>query len=125
MSHIGSVAATGEQRSDLLEPAGREVVLAGPLPALDPAVNPVRGDLADVRLAGRVFVANYAVPLVLRIGDHGATLRRAAQAGAEALAELAPGTAFAALDLTANWAWGQAGGEHGPVGYVARGALGA
>ena len=78
---------------------------------------PVRGDLAHIRLAGKIFVPNYVVPMAQVIDDAGAVLRKAGKADAEALAELAGGTPFNLLDTSGGWAWGQVG-DDGAVGYV-------
>lgn len=82
----------------------------------DPLHRPVRGDLAHIRCAGRIFVPHYAVPMPNRVtGD--ATLLRAARSDAEMLAVLRTGTLFNVLDIAGGWAWGQVG-EDGLVGYV-------
>ena len=85
----------------------------------DPRHTPVRGDLADIRFAGSYFVPHYAVPQPRLIGPEGSGLLAAARIDAERLETLAPGADFAVLDIAGGWAWGQAGGEAGPVGYVA------
>ena len=98
---------------------GKSFVMRGPMRIADPRHTPVRGDLADIRLAGSYFVPHYAVPQLRRIGSAPAVLLIAARADAEVLEALDPGAAFGVLDLAGGWAWGQAGGENGPVGYVA------
>ena len=97
-------------------------MLSGPALPLDADHWPVRGDLADIRLAGRCFVPHYAVPMARAIGAAGATLRRAGRSDGEPLAELAAGAAFNVLDLSGGWAWGQVG-EEGFVGYLPQNAL--
>ena len=77
----------------------------------------MRGDLAHIRLAGRVFVPHYAVPMPHRVNDGGATLRNAGRAAGDAMAELAAGTEFNVLDIAGGWAWGQVG-DDGLVGYL-------
>jgi Bacterial dipeptidyl-peptidase Sh3 domain len=104
-------------------PSG-QFALSGPSEKLDAPHWPVRGDLAHVRLAGRVFVPHYAVPMERRVGASGADLRVAADAGAELRASLAGGTVFNVLDLSGGWAWGQVG-EDGFVGYLPEEALAA
>ena len=52
--------------------------MRGPMRIADPRHTPVRGDLADIRLAGSYFVPHYAVPQVRLIGAQGATLLAAA-----------------------------------------------
>ena len=93
--------------------------MRGPMRITDPRHTPVRGDLADIRLAGAYFVPHYAVPLLRLIGTGGSLLLAAAKTDAEIIEELGPGTVFGVLDIAGNWAWGQANGESGPVGYVA------
>ncbi len=98
------------------------LALTGPSATAEAGHLPVRGDLAHIRLAGRYFVPHYAVPMPLRIGSAGATLRRAAKAEADALCALPAGAAFDVLDIAGGWSWGQFG-EDGPVGYVVLGEL--
>jgi hypothetical protein len=101
----------------------RDFALARPSEVLDPLRRPVRGDLAHIRCAGRIFVPHYAVPMPNRVtGD--AALLRAGRGDAEVLAMLATGTLFNVLDIAGAWAWGQVG-EDGLVGYVAVAALAA
>ena len=57
------------------------------------------------------------------IGAEGAALMAASRTDADIIETLAAGAAFAVLDIAGAWAWGQAGGESGPVGYVALGQL--
>ncbi len=117
----------GPLRADLLpsdvptDLTERDFPLARPSEALDPLRRPVRGDLAHIRCAGRIFVPHYAVPMPHRLTDT-ATLVRAARAEAEALAELAQGTLFNVLDIAGGWAWGQVD-EDGLVGYLPMTAL--
>lgn len=83
----------------------------------------MRPDLADARLADRVFAPHYAMP-VSRTLLTPATLRAGRDADADALAELASGDAFELLDVTGDAAWGIAAGR-GLVGYLPAAALGA
>jgi hypothetical protein len=98
---------------------GKSFVMRGPMRIADPRHTPVRGDLADIRLAGSYFVPHYAVPQLRRIGSERAALVTAARIDADVLETLDPGSAFGVLDISGGWAWGQAGGENGAVGYVA------
>ena len=93
--------------------------MLGPMRITDPAHTPVRGDLADIRLAGRYFVPHYAVPQLATLGDRGAELYAAGKPDAATLQVLPAGAPFAVLDIAGQWAWGQALGDDGPVGYVA------
>ncbi|WP_133364834.1 SH3 domain-containing protein [Qipengyuania sediminis] len=103
------------------EAAGRELALTGPSDKLDAAHWPARGDLAHIRLAGRVFVPHYAEPLAFTVVDQ-AELRAAPRADADLRDTLTPGIPFNVLDIAGKWAWGQVG-EDGCVGYVPLGAL--
>ena len=84
---------------------------------LDPRRHAVRGDLADIRLADRVFAPHYAAPMQ-RILLTSATLHAAASAHSEPMASLAAGSVFEVLDLLDAFAWGVAP-VVGLVGYVA------
>lgn len=83
---------------------------------IDPRTDAARRDLADVRLADRVFAPHYAAP-VSYVVIAAAPLRAAKEADAEVLAQLAEGDAFEVLELSAGTAWGSAPGS-GLVGYV-------
>ena len=96
--------------------------LSGPAEKLDAPHWPVRGDLAHIRLAGRVFVPHYAVPMERKVIAAGADLRVAGDAAAEVRDMLSGGTTFNVLDISGGWAWGQVG-EDGFVGYLPLGAL--
>lgn len=100
---------------------GRVFVLTGPSAKVDPLHRPVRGDLAHIRCAGQMFVPHYAVPMPHRVLA-AVSLRKAAQAEGEVLAELAGDDVFNVLDMSGGWAWGQQG-EDGFVGYVPLSAL--
>ena len=84
---------------------------------LDPRTHAVRGDLADIRLADRVFAPHYAAPMprTLRVSSG---LRAEPDASSAALATLSGGSTFEVLDLLEAFAWGLAPAE-GLVGYVA------
>jgi hypothetical protein len=91
---------------------GASFALSGPVDKLDATCMPVRGDLAHIRLAGKVFVPHYvAAGLSRRIGRH------ADEGGGDVLATLAPDAGFDVLDIAGGHAWGETGG--GVVGYVA------
>lgn len=107
--------------SPALAPEG-ELALSGPSAKVDPLRLPVRGDLAHIRLAGRVFVPHYAVPMPHRVIAETALLK-AGRSDAEAVAQLPAGKTFAVLDMAGGWAWGQASDEGGLVGYLPLTAL--
>ncbi|WP_374530309.1 SH3 domain-containing protein [Novosphingobium sp.] len=99
-----------------------QLSLAGPSVKLDAAHWPVRGDLAHIRLAGKVFVPHYAVPMERAVVASGADLLALNKADAEVREVLAGGTLFNVLDVTGGWAWGQVG-DDGYVGYLPVDAL--
>jgi hypothetical protein len=99
----------------------RDFALARPSEAFDPLHRPVRGDLAHIRCAGRVFVPHYAVPMPHEVMA-AAQLVCAARADAEVLGPVAAGTLFNVLDMAGGWAWGQVG-DDGLVGYLPLTAL--
>ena len=108
--------------ADITAP-GISFALSGPSVRLDPEHLPARGDVAHIRLAGKVFVPHYVVPMphTVRAGERAQVLK-AGRADAEVLAEFGADTEFNVLDFTGGWAWGQIG-EDGVVGYVAASAL--
>ena len=81
----------------------------------------MRRDLADVRLADRVFAPHYAAPMPRRLAA-AASLRSSALADSDVLAQLKPGDVFEVLELAGQSAWGTAP-ETGLVGYVDIAAL--
>jgi len=83
----------------------------------------VRGDLADIRLADRVFAPHYA-QAVRRTLTADAALRGGREAGSETLAKMSGGDAFDLLDVTGDAAWGIAVAS-GLVGYLPADALAA
>lgn len=83
---------------------------------LDPRINAVRADLADVRLADRVFAPHYAAPLRVTV-NHDTQLRAARGDDAAVVAPIVAGAAFDLLDLTGGVAWGIAV-DAGVVGYL-------
>ena len=99
----------------------QELALTGPSEKLDDAHWPARGDLAHIRLAGKVFVPHYAVPMAYVL-DLPATLLTAPREDALVREEVPAGLAFNVLDLAGKWAWGQLG-EDGCVGYLPVAAL--
>ncbi len=98
-----------------------EFALTGPSEKLDGAHWPARGDLAHIRLAGKIFVPHYAVPVPYAL-DLAATLLSAPREDALVRDEVAAGMPFNVLDIAGKWAWGQVG-ENGCVGYLPVAAL--
>ncbi len=102
-------------------------MLQGPSRSHDPAITPIRGDLADIALAGIHFVPHYAVPMP-HVLQSAQTLRQVASADGAALRSLVAGDIFNVLDITGGWAWGQLpadGSQAGLVGYLPFSALAA
>lgn len=83
-------------------------VLAGPTGRIDRRVTAVRGDLACLSLADRVFAPHYAQPLASHCTAPFTALRTDATGESEAVGELLKGEDFALLDRIGDWAWGQA-----------------
>lgn len=96
----------------------QQFVLTGPVTDYDPRVTPIRGDLADIALAGLFFAPHYVEPQLHRATANGAMLRKAASRDSEAVSQLLPGEAFALLDSTGEWGWGYSSHD-GYCGYVA------
>lgn len=86
---------------------------------LDPRTHAVRGDLADIRLADRVFAPHYAVAMACVV-TRACALEAAP--GADRLAALSPGDSFELLELAGDHGWGIASAQ-GLVGYCDRTAL--
>ena len=49
-------------------PYAGQYMLTGPSPRRDPRTTAIRGDLADIALAGKLFAPHYVVPME-RAGD--------------------------------------------------------
>lgn len=97
-------------------PARKRFALSGRSATIDPRVDAVRPDLADVRLAERVFAPHYAAPLPRPVVE-AAELRLGRDADSEVIATLQPGSIFEILELAGTHAWGVAAGV-GLVGYI-------
>ena len=100
----------------------QQFVLTGPVTDYDPRVTPIRGDLADVALAGRFFAPHYVAPQTHRAIPGGAMLRKSASGDAEAVSQLLQGEAFSLLDSTGEWGWGYTAHD-GYCGYVRLGEV--
>lgn len=81
----------------------------------------MRRDLADVRLADRVFAPHYAQAVARWLGA-ATPLRSAPARDSEVLAQLAEGDLFEVLELATDTAWGVAPNQ-GLVGYIDAAAL--
>lgn len=103
------------------ESSRRSFSLIGPGVPLDPRVNAVRRDLADIRLAQYVFAPHYAAPMAC-IANRRTDILPAADPGGEALSEILPGETFELFEISRTFGWGMCGGD-GSVGFVERAAL--
>ena len=81
----------------------------------------MRRDLADVRLADRVFAPHYAAPMPRALAAPVA-LRAASARDSEVVATLDAGEVFEVLELAGTNAWGVAPAR-GLVGYIDAAAL--
>jgi cell wall-associated NlpC family hydrolase len=106
-----------------VHPSSRPYTLAGPAGPIDRRVTAVRGDLADVALAGKVFVPHYVVPMERAVCLGSVALLTAPAASAEQASELLRGERFLVLDLAGDWAWGY-GAHDDYLGYLTAAALG-
>ena len=80
----------------------------------------VRRDLADVRLADRVFAPHYAAPALRTLAC--ATALNPSRETEEEVVQLAAGDPFEVLELAGGRAWGVAPAQ-GLVGYLDANAL--
>lgn len=94
--------------------------LSGPSRTLDPRVNAMRGDLADVALAGKHFSPHYASPVERFCSIPFAPIHDTPNG--DQVSELLAGEAFMLLDISGGWAWGFSKHDH-YVGYVMAEAL--
>lgn len=89
------------------KPIGRPIhKLTGHSLVGDKRTTPIRGDLADISLAGKLFAPHYAVPM-LRTGIAPVTeIHAEAHATSMPVSALMHGEEFAVLDVAGEWAWG-------------------
>ena len=94
----------------------RLYALAGPARVRDARVTPIRGDLADISLAGKLFAPHYVVPLERAVIVPFIAVRKAPRGDAEQASELLHGERFMVLDITGEgagaWAWGYCAHDH-------------
>ncbi len=80
--------------------------LAGHSLVGDARTTPIRGDLADIKLAGKLFAPHYAVPMI-RTGIAPVTeIHAEPHASSMPVSTLMHGEEFAVLDVAGDWAWG-------------------
>lgn len=104
-------------------PARERFALTGPSVQVDVRLNAVRSDLADIRLADRVFAPHYAAP-VRRLVVRSTALRAGRREETEMLAPMSAGEVFEVLEFAGDSAWGVAPDRH-LVGYIDADALSA
>ncbi len=102
-------------------PPRKSFALAGPSAKLDPLHDAVRSDLADIRLADRVFAPHYA-QAVERFVTHPVIVRASRDRASAPLGVLQPGNVFEVLEFSEGQAWGVAPASS-IVGYVDTEAL--
>ncbi len=105
----------------LMTNARRNFSLSGPSIALDPRVNAIRPDLADVSLAALLFAPHYASPIERACIQVSTPMFD--KPNGELSSEILGGERFWMLDQSGGWAWGWSGHDH-YVGYVASAAIG-
>ncbi|MDB5676991.1 MAG: hypothetical protein JWM65_3973 [Sphingomonas bacterium] len=88
---------------------------------LDPRTNAVRRDLADIRLAERVFAPHYAAPRAM-VALREVIMRAGPARDDEVIGSLGEGDSFETLELAGGNAWGKAP-RLDLVGYVDADAL--
>ena len=72
----------------------------------DKRTTPIRGDLADISLAGKLFAPHYAVPMI-RTGIAPVTeIHAEPHMTSMPVSSLMHGEEFAVLDVAGEWAWG-------------------
>lgn len=72
----------------------------------DKRTTPIRGDLADIKLAGKLFAPHYAVPMI-RTGIAPVTeIHAEPHMTSMPVSSLMHGEEFAVLDVAGEWAWG-------------------
>lgn len=83
-----------------------QYALSGPAKVRDARITPIRGDLADIALAGNLFAPHYVVPMEKAVWDAFASVFKNPQVDAEHTSELLWGERFMVLDIAGAWAWG-------------------
>ncbi|WP_245647565.1 C40 family peptidase [Novosphingobium lentum] len=115
-----TTAGTGG--SPATRPYAGQYMLSGPAKVRDPRVTPIRGDLGDIALAGKLFAPHYVVPMERAVAVDHIALRKAKGDGAEQVSELLRGERFCLLDIAGGWGWGYGKHDH-YLGYLPMEAL--
>ena len=80
-------------------------------------MNAIRGDLADIALAGKYFAPHYSSPQPFSLQAPRTAIRAKGDHASVAVSELLHGELFHAIDVAGGWAWGYSAHDH-YVGYV-------
>jgi hypothetical protein len=105
--------------NNVAAPQRKRFSLTGRRAALDPRFNAVRGDLADIELADRVFAPHYAKSCRFKvIAD--VSLQDTPSSDGAIVAILKKGEYFDLLDISGGWGWGRCSDA---VGYVEASAI--
>jgi cell wall-associated NlpC family hydrolase len=83
-----------------------QYALSGPAKVRDARITPIRGDLADIALAGKLFAPHYVVPMERAVTVPFTPVRKTPHGDAEMTSELLRGERFMVLDMAGAWAWG-------------------
>lgn len=113
----------GAKNESQAEAERSRYTLTGRSIALDRRVNAIRGDLADIALAGRYFAPHYSCPQAFSLIAPHTAIRAKADDRSTAVSELLHGETFQAIDIAGGWAWGYSAHDH-YVGYVPAALLG-
>lgn len=82
----------------------------------------MRGDLADIALAGKLFVPHYAKPMEMRCAS-ACSVHEDATTDSAIVTDLSAEARFMVVDMAGGWAWGFCAQSH-LVGYVPLDRLG-
>ncbi|MBK5263772.1 MAG: C40 family peptidase [Alphaproteobacteria bacterium] len=113
----------GENSGSQADTERSRFTLTGRSIALDRRINAIRGDLADIALAGRYFVPHYSCPQGFSVTAPRTAIRIKGDAASTAVSELLHGETFQAIDIAGGWAWGYSAHDN-YVGYVRADQLG-
>ena len=124
---IRAASTHGAQLTEIITPGKNpyagQYALSGPAKVRDPRITPIRGDLADIALAGKLFAPHYVVPMERAVAVPYAALIEAGRGDAGQTSELLHGERFMVLDIAGAHAWGYCAHDC-YNGYVALDALG-
>ncbi|MCF8708834.1 C40 family peptidase [Rhizorhapis sp. SPR117] len=107
----------GESSGSQADAERSRFTLTGRSIALDRRINAIRGDLADIALAGWYFAPHYSCPQAFSVISPRTAIRAKGDAASTAVSELLYGEAFHAIDIAGGWAWGYSAHDN-YVGYV-------